>query len=84
MCCKYVQFTNQFIPLPILPSIIVAWKESYNEIEQRPYLFRLYRHPAGGDYPEERNPNSQTEYPIWQVARATSVWALYFKSMALE
>ena len=84
MCRTYVQFTNQFIPLLILPSIIVAWKESYNEIERRPYLFRSYRHPAGGGYPEERNPDGRTEYPIWQVARATSACPPYFKSMALE
>ena len=46
---------------------------------------RSYRHPRGlREDPLERNPGREDNYPIWQVARATSAAPLYFKSIRLN
>ena len=50
-----------------------------------PYLMRSYHHPKS--HKENilvRNPGHGANYPIWQVARATSAAPSYFESVHLE
>lgn len=50
-----------------------------------PHLFRSYRHPRRNYLDlQERNPESEINYPIWQVARATSAAPLYFKAVEMK
>ena len=50
-----------------------------------PYLMRSYHHPSShNDDMLVRNPGLGANYPIWQVARATSAAPFYFESVRLE
>lgn len=65
-------------------SIVVAWQKFFLKGVRVPYLFRTYRHISGPSInPLERNPDHEDNYPIWQVARATSAAPFYFKSVKM-
>jgi patatin-like phospholipase/acyl hydrolase len=65
-------------------SVVVAWQKFFLTGVRVPYLFRTYRHIKGlGSSAIERNPDHHDNYPIWQVARATSAAPFYFKSVKM-
>ena len=64
--------------------IVIAWKEFTVKGTRVPYLFRSYEHPKHDGVLYERNPDSNIDYPIWQVARATSAAPTYFKAVKLK
>lgn len=50
------------------------------------YIFRSYDHHRGSDDPRgyPRNPGAASDYEVWEVGRATTAAALYFKPLKLH